>query len=190
MIGSSGPLCQVSADGLVHLGTAIVVRLSGGACLPQTLSVFRLSSHDSSSIQRTSWSTKGPTRDISPLSLLSQARLLPLPCHHHLPCYQRSRPSPSQAPAVYTMSSSLTNHNASNYARHANFVYSAEYASPVLNLLNPQAGERIADLGCGTGELTAQIAKAVGNGGFVFGVDSSESMVCSFPILEQSHDVG
>lgn len=75
------------------------------------------------------------------------------------------------------MSSSLTNHNASNYARHANFVYSAEYASPVLNLLNPQAGERIADLGCGTGELTAQIAKAVGNGGFVFGVDSSESML-------------
>jgi ubiquinone/menaquinone biosynthesis C-methylase UbiE len=75
------------------------------------------------------------------------------------------------------MSSSLTNHNASAYAKHANFVYSSEYASPVLNLLNPQPGERIADLGCGTGELTAQIAKAVGREGYILGVDSSESMV-------------
>src|SRR4051794_40073086 len=44
----------------------------------------------------------------------------------------------------------------------------------VLDLLAPQPGERIVDLGCGTGELTAQIAAA---GAEVIGIDASEAMI-------------
>ena len=71
---------------------------------------------------------------------------------------------------------SLTNHKADTYATNASFVYSAAYTSAVLNLLAPKPGERIADLGCGTGQLTFQIKEAVGEG-VVYGVDSSEDMV-------------
>jgi trans-aconitate methyltransferase len=44
----------------------------------------------------------------------------------------------------------------------------------VVELLAPQPGERILDLGCGTGHLTNQIAAA---GAEVVGVDKSQSMI-------------
>ena len=44
----------------------------------------------------------------------------------------------------------------------------------VVELLAPQPGERIIDLGCGTGALTAQIAAA---GADVVGIDASEAMI-------------
>jgi trans-aconitate 2-methyltransferase len=54
----------------------------------------------------------------------------------------------------------------------------------LIELLNPQPGERILDLGCGTGHLTAQIAET---GAVVVGVDSSPSMIAqarqNFPSL-------
>ncbi len=55
--------------------------------------------------------------------------------------------------------------------RHA-FVY--ELAADLLRLLAPQAGERIVDLGCGTGHLTAQIAQS---GAEVLGLDASPEMI-------------
>lgn len=55
--------------------------------------------------------------------------------------------------------------------RHS-FVWKAGGA--LLEMLEPKAGERILDLGCGTGHLTAQIAEA---GAEVVGLDSSPSMV-------------
>jgi len=65
--------------------------------------------------------------------------------------------------------------------RHA-FVY--QLAADLLNLLAPQPGERIVDLGCGTGPLTAKIAEA---GAEVLGLDLSPQMVAqasaSFPKL-------
>jgi SAM-dependent methyltransferase len=54
------------------------------------------------------------------------------------------------------------------YAANARFV--SELGEPVLELLNPRAGESILDLGCGDGVLTARIAAA---GCDVYGVDSS-----------------
>src|ERR1700712_4028984 len=47
-------------------------------------------------------------------------------------------------------------------------------AGDLIDLLDPIAGERILDLGCGTGHLTAQIAAREA---FVTGLDSSVSMV-------------
>lgn len=74
-------------------------------------------------------------------------------------------------------SSSLTNHNPSNYTKHAHFVYSDKYTSPVFDQLNAQPGESIADLGCGTGQLTEKLKAIVGDSGTVYGIDSSASMV-------------
>jgi SAM-dependent methyltransferase len=62
--------------------------------------------------------------------------------------------------------------NAEEYdAKHA-FVY--EKAKGLVELLAPKAGERILDLGCGTGALTAEIAA---RGAEVVGVDRSEEMI-------------
>ncbi|KAI5891339.1 S-adenosyl-L-methionine-dependent methyltransferase [Schizophyllum commune H4-8] len=67
--------------------------------------------------------------------------------------------------------------SAALYGKAANFVYSSAFTSPVMNLLEPKSGERILDLGCGTGELTATLARAVGPDGYVSGVDASANMV-------------
>ena len=62
--------------------------------------------------------------------------------------------------------------NPSQYAQNARYV--ADLGTPVLDLLAPQPGERILDLGCGDGVLTAKL-QAVGCD--VVGVDASEAMV-------------
>jgi trans-aconitate methyltransferase len=58
-------------------------------------------------------------------------------------------------------------------ARHG-FVW--KYGAELLELLVPLPGERILDLGCGTGQLTAQIAAA---GAEVVGVDLSAEMIAA-----------
>jgi SAM-dependent methyltransferase len=62
--------------------------------------------------------------------------------------------------------------NAAQYAQQGRFV--ADLAGGVFELLAPKPGERILDLGCGDGALTA---KLVASGANVIGVDSSSSMV-------------
>lgn len=71
--------------------------------------------------------------------------------------------------------------SSSTYSKNASFVYSSEFASPVLALLNPlKPGSKILDLGCGSGELTLQIASrlgALGGEGKVVGCDISSDMI-------------
>lgn len=69
--------------------------------------------------------------------------------------------------------------SASLYNKTASFVYSPSYASPILDLLAAQPGERIIDIGCGSGELTndLQLVVELRDGGVVVGTDFSESMV-------------
>jgi trans-aconitate methyltransferase len=63
---------------------------------------------------------------------------------------------------------------ADRYAQHAHFV--PALGAPVLELLRPQAGERILDLGCGDGVLTEKIAAS---GAVVVGVDAAADMIAA-----------
>jgi trans-aconitate methyltransferase len=62
--------------------------------------------------------------------------------------------------------------NSSRYAENAHFVPALGEA--LLQLLNPQRGERVLDLGCGDGVLTERIAA---RGAEVLGVDASADMI-------------
>ncbi len=64
--------------------------------------------------------------------------------------------------------------NANLYDAKHDFVW--KYGADVVSLLDPRPGERILDLGCGTGHLTGQIAES---GALVTGVDRSAEMVAS-----------
>ena len=74
-------------------------------------------------------------------------------------------------------SANLDNHDAKQYNTQASFVYSDKFTSAIFQLLDAKPGERIIDLGCGTGELTKRIKEQVGEQGEVVGVDSSQDMV-------------
>jgi len=62
--------------------------------------------------------------------------------------------------------------DADRYNTHAHFV--SALALPVVDLLDPQEGEKILDLGCGEGTLGLEIIR---RGARVYGVDLSEEMV-------------
>jgi len=60
------------------------------------------------------------------------------------------------------------------YAKNAGFV--AEYGAELLDVLAPRRGERILDLGCGDGVLTARLVQA---GCSVVGIDASADQVAA-----------
>jgi len=61
---------------------------------------------------------------------------------------------------------------ASHYDQHARYV--SQLGDMIFGWLDPQPGERILDLGCGDGHLTARIVEA---GADVVGVDNSDDML-------------
>ena len=67
---------------------------------------------------------------------------------------------------------STTDWDPSLYENQCKFVW--ECATDLIDLLSPSPGERILDLGCGTGQLAAQISQS---GAEVVGIDNSESMI-------------
>jgi trans-aconitate methyltransferase len=64
--------------------------------------------------------------------------------------------------------------NTEAYAANGRFV--ANLASAVVELLNPQPGEQLLDLGCGDGALTERLAAT---GAIVTGVDASPTMLAA-----------
>lgn len=77
------------------------------------------------------------------------------------------------------MTATTDHWNARAYADNARFV--ADLAAPLLELLAPQPGERILDLGCGDGVLTRRLEEY---GCDVLGVDASTAL------LEQARQLG
>lgn len=73
--------------------------------------------------------------------------------------------------------------NAERYQAGHSYVW--HYGAALIDLLEPCAGERIVDLGCGSGQLTARIAE---RGAGVIGIDSSQEMIAAaranFPEIE------
>ncbi|MDH2429890.1 class I SAM-dependent methyltransferase [Sphaerisporangium sp. TRM90804] len=67
---------------------------------------------------------------------------------------------------------SLMRWNARAY--DSSFGYVSAQGTPLIELLDPQPGERILDLGCGTGVLTGEIAA---RGTTVLGLDGSAAMI-------------
>jgi trans-aconitate methyltransferase len=84
------------------------------------------------------------------------------------------------------LSGSSVDWNAERYDQKLGFVSSL--GKGVLDWLRPKIGERILDLGCGTGDLAWEIA---GTGATVSGLDSSSAMItaaCSkYPALSFHH---
>ncbi len=62
--------------------------------------------------------------------------------------------------------------DAKQYQQRHSYVF--DYGRAVLDLLAPQPGEKILDLGCGSGQLTAAIAET---GASVIGLDASPEML-------------
>ncbi|MCU1452859.1 MAG: UbiE/COQ5 family methyltransferase [Acidimicrobiales bacterium] len=57
--------------------------------------------------------------------------------------------------------------------------FSDMYGAPVMDALDPQPGQRILDIGCGPGTTAVELARRVGPGGQVVGVDISGEMVAA-----------
>jgi len=76
-----------------------------------------------------------------------------------------------------------TNWNAELYDEKHSFVF--KYGEDLVDTLNPQAGEKILDLGCGTGYLTEAISLS---GAKVTGIDNSAEMIikakAAYPTLD------
>src|SRR5579884_1060982 len=56
----------------------------------------------------------------------------------------------------------------------AGFQFVWQYGAGLVDLLHPEPGERVLDVGCGTGQLTNDIAS---RGALVLGIDSSPDMI-------------
>jgi SAM-dependent methyltransferase len=72
------------------------------------------------------------------------------------------------------IAASTSSWNAADYARVGAFV--AELGGAALDLLDPQPGERILDIGCGEGTLTARMLE---RGATVLGIDTSPEMIAA-----------
>jgi trans-aconitate methyltransferase len=98
-------------------------------------------------------------------------KLLQREFDHHLASVHTARESQQSPP---TATKSTQEWKADRYAEHAHFVPALGQA--LLDLLAPQPGERILDLGCGDGVLSEKIKTT---GATVVGADASADMIAA-----------
>lgn len=60
------------------------------------------------------------------------------------------------------------------------FGYVSAHGAPLIDLLDPQPGEKIIDLGCGTGSLSAEVAA---RGALVLGIDGKPELIAQARML-------
>lgn len=69
-----------------------------------------------------------------------------------------------------------SNHTWDAHLYDSKHSFVSTYGSNILHLLNPRKGEKILDIGCGTGDLTNKIYE---HGSKVFGIDQSKNMIAA-----------
>lgn len=69
--------------------------------------------------------------------------------------------------------------SAEAYERYLVPAMMARWAEQLVDLAAPRPGERVLDLGCGTGVVARTAARAVGRGGSVTGLDLNEGMLAA-----------
>lgn len=75
---------------------------------------------------------------------------------------------------TYLTTDSSTENSWKNTALYGQHAFVWQYGKDLIQLLNPQTGEHILDLGCGMGQLTAQIAET---GAITLGLDRASEMI-------------
>ncbi len=71
----------------------------------------------------------------------------------------------------------LTGNGAENYERHFVPAIASPVSAELLRTADLQPGQRVLDVGCGTGLIARQAAESVGEGGSVAGLDLSPDMI-------------
>lgn len=78
-----------------------------------------------------------------------------------------------------TEQSPFWDERAEAWTRHADAmeVFAGQFGAPAMDALDPRPGQHVADVGCGPGITTVELARRVQPGGSVTGVDVSARMV-------------
>lgn len=126
------------------------------------------------------WLTFRATANNCNNSWIGNSCCAPLP--HFTRTSSSSLPVRIHSLAMSSSSSSIDNKDvaaqewdAVRYQSQHSFVY--QYGTSLIDVLNPQPGERILDLGCGTGELTNAISQRYPGSIVVVGIDADATMI-------------
>ena len=86
------------------------------------------------------------------------------------------------------LSNTSTPTYASTYGQHSQHAQASDALIFVNSVLQPQCGSRLLDFGCGTGNVTVDLARRIGPDGFLVGVDPDEERIKIAKKRFEGHD--